>query len=64
MLLVKQLVFALVKTVEFSLDNADASTPDVIGAGYEYDFTLLCTLETGYFSTVRRQNTGLQQLCN
>ena len=38
--------------------------PDITATGYEYDFTLLCTLETGYFSTVRRQNTGLQQLRN
>jgi len=38
--------------------------PDITATGYEYDFTLLCTLETGYFCTGRGYSTGLQQSRN
>jgi len=32
-------------------------TPDITGAGYEYDFTWLYTLETGYSILVQWKDT-------
>jgi len=45
--------------VEFSLKNSGARyrTPDITGAGYEYDFTWLYILETGYSILVQCEDT-------
>ena len=66
MLLVKQLVLALVKAVEFSFDNADARCTGYNRCRLRIRFYMIVYLGNRlfYFCTVRWHKTGLQQSRN